>query len=65
MHALGECNCFLKSREFLELLENECQCFDMLDALRHIRRQRSSPGESPEGQAVAPMLRDLSKWLRN
>jgi hypothetical protein len=57
MHALGECDCFFKSHDFRELLENERQWFEMLNALRHIRWQRTSPKESPEGQAVIVMLR--------
>jgi hypothetical protein len=65
MHALGECNCFFKPCDFRELPENECQWFEMLDALRHIRWRRISPEESPERQAVIVMLRNCSRWLRN
>lgn len=65
MHALGECDCFFKLRDFLELLERERQWFEMLDALRHLCWQRTSPEESPEGQAVIVMLRDRSRWVRN
>jgi hypothetical protein len=65
MYAIGECDSFFNPRDFPELLENECQWFEALDALRHIRWQRTSPEESPEEQVVVPMLRDLSGWLRN
>ncbi len=50
---------------FLELLEHEREWFDLLDALRHLRWQRPSPEESPEGQAVIIMLRNRAYWLRN
>lgn len=65
MHALGECDFFFKLRDFRELSENERQWFEMLDALRHIRWERTSPEESPERQAVIMMLRDCSRCLRN
>jgi hypothetical protein len=58
MPALGECECYFKPRDFAELLDNERQWFALLDTLRHVRWQRISPEESPEGQAVILMLRD-------
>jgi hypothetical protein len=49
----------------LELLEKERKWFDLLDTLRHLRWQRMSPEDSPEGQAVILMLRDRARQLRN
>ena len=51
--------------DFLELLEHEREWFDLLDALRHLRCQRPSPEESPEGQAIIIMMRNRAYWLRN
>ena len=57
IHALGECDCYFKPRDFLEFLEKERRWFELLDTLRHLRWQRMSPEDSPEGQAVILMLR--------
>jgi hypothetical protein len=65
MHALGECDCYFKPRDFLELLNHEQKWFELLNALRRQRWQRAWPEESPEGQAVILMLRDRARWLRN
>ena len=65
MHSLGECDCYFKPRDFLELLAKERQWFDLLDTLRHLRWQRTVPEDSPEGQAVIIMLRNRAHWLRN
>jgi hypothetical protein len=65
MHALGECDCDFKPRDFLELLAKERQWFDLLDALRELRWQRTVPEESPESLAVTLMLRHRARWLRN
>ena len=64
LHARGECDCF-KPRDFLELLDKERTWFDLLDTLRHLRWQRPNPDDSPEGQAVALMLRERTRGLRN
>jgi len=65
IHALGECDCYFKPSDFLELLDNERQWFELLNALRRQRWQRAWPEESPEGQAVILMLRDRPGWLKN
>jgi len=63
-HAASYCG-FFKPRDFAELLEKERKWFDLLDTLRHLRWQRTSPEDSPEGQAVVMMLRERARWLRN
>ena len=63
-HGQGYRDCF-KPRDFDELLEKEQQWFMLLDTLRHLRWQRISPDDSPEGQAVIVMVRDRARWLRN
>jgi len=55
----------LRTRDFLELLDNERKWFELLNALRRQRCQRAWPEESLEGQAVILMLRDRARWLRN
>ena len=65
LHSLGECDCFFKPRDFLALLDKERKWFDLLDTLRHLRWQRISPEDSPEGQAVILMLRERTRGLRN
>jgi hypothetical protein len=65
MHPLDQCDYSFKPHDFLELIEKEGQWFALLDTLRHLRWQRTSPEESPEGQAVFLMLRDRTRWPRN
>jgi hypothetical protein len=55
----------LRTRDFLELLDNERKWFELLNALRRQRCQRAWLEESLEGQAVILMLRARSRWLRN
>jgi hypothetical protein len=56
----------LRTRDFLELLDNERKWFELLNALRRQQRwQRAWPEESLEGQAVILMLHDRAWWLRN
>ena len=58
MHALGECDYYFKPRDFVELVENERQCLAAKPG------SGTSPRTVPEGEAVAVMLRDRARWLR-
>jgi len=55
MHALGECDCYFKPRDFLELPENERQWFEIL-ILAGL-----TPGASPKYQ-VRMMLIERTRW---
>jgi hypothetical protein len=60
MHALGECDCYFKPRDFLELVEKERKWFERLCALRDLR-----PEEEMRDHLVRVMLREHERWLRN
>jgi hypothetical protein len=52
MHALGECDCYFKPRDFLEFLEKERQWFELLVRVR-----------DPRVRHV--VIRVRARWLRN
>jgi hypothetical protein len=52
MHALGECDCYFKPADFVDLLEREREWFELLMDLSRQRWQRSWPEESTKGFAL-------------
>ena len=62
MHALGECDCYFKPRNFVDLLERECLWFELL---MRVARHRVNHPESFEAQVISRILHDRARWLRN
>jgi hypothetical protein len=62
MHALGECDCYFKPRDFVDLLEREYIWFELL--MRLVRHRVNYP-ESFEAQIISGMIQDRTDRLRN
>jgi hypothetical protein len=59
LHDLGECDCYFKPRDFLELLERECQLLAHVLLLMQLR-------DDPETrEAIALHLTVRADLLRN
>ena len=61
VHELGLCNCF-KPRDFAELLETERLWFELLMRLTRYRFEHPDCGE---GRAIALILHERTRYLRN
>jgi hypothetical protein len=67
MHALGECDCYLKPRDFLTLPESERRWFEILMRLtrRHADTPRASkpmPSRSCSAIAAGGCGTEPTKW---
>ncbi len=63
IHALGECECYFKPRDFAQLVDKERVWVEFL-----IRLTRQRPADfrtSAEDDIATVMLRDRARWLRN
>jgi hypothetical protein len=56
MHGLGECDCYFKPKDFLELLEKERKWFELFLRVKPV-------GEGARARRVA--LTERARWLRN
>jgi hypothetical protein len=61
LHALGQCNCYFKPSDFVDLLAREA-CW--LELLLRLARRRDRP-EGVETEAISIMLGDRARQLRN
>jgi hypothetical protein len=62
MHALAECDCYFKPRDFVALVEKERGWFELLQRLS---RRRDSYPRGIEAETLTLMLRDRARQLRN